>query len=56
MNLFSKFGRGRGKDGGEGIVTEFGMDTYTLLFSKWINNKDPLHSTWGSAQCSVAPG
>ena len=39
---------------GEGIVTEFGVDVYTLLCWKWITNKDPLHSTVNSAQCSVA--
>ena len=39
---------------GEGIVREFGTDMYTLLYFKWITNKDPLHSTWNSAQCCVA--
>ena len=39
---------------GEGIVTDFGMDMYTLLYLKWITNKDPLYSTWNSAQCYVA--
>ena len=29
----------------EGIVTEFGMDMYTLLYLKWITNKDLLYST-----------
>ena len=28
---------------GEGIVREFGMDMYTLLYFKWITNKDPLY-------------
>ena len=27
---------------GEGIVREFGMDMYTLLYLKWITNKDLL--------------
>ena len=27
----------------EGIVGEFGMDTYTLLYLKWITNKDLLY-------------
>ena len=27
---------------GEGIVQEFGMDTYTLLYLKWIANKKNL--------------
>ena len=38
----------------EGIVREFGMDIYTLLYFKWITNKDLLNSTWNSAQCYVA--
>ena len=25
----------------------------TLLYSKWITNKDLLYSTWNSAQCYV---
>ena len=27
---------------------------YTLLYLKWITNKDPLHNTGNSAQCFVA--
>ena len=27
---------------GEGIVREFGMDMYTLLYLKWIINKNLL--------------
>ena len=30
------------------------MDLYTLLYLKWINNKDVLYSTWNSAQCYMA--
>ena len=30
------------------------MDMYTLLYLKWINNKDVLYSTWNSAQCYMA--
>ena len=30
---------------GEGIVREFGMDMYTLLYLKWITNKVLLYST-----------
>ena len=37
-----------------GIVREFGMDTYTLLYFNWMTNKDLLFSTWNSAQCYVA--
>ena len=39
---------------GEGIVMESGMDMYTLLYLKWITNKDLLYSTGNSAQCYVA--
>ena len=39
---------------GGGIVREFGIVMYTLLYSKWITNKDPLHSTGNSAQRYVA--
>ena len=39
---------------GEGIVREFGMDMYTLLYLKWITKKDLLYSTGNSAQCYVA--
>ena len=35
----------------EGIVREFGVDTYTLLYLKWLTNKDLLYSI---AQCHVA--
>ena len=43
-----------GEGCGEGIVREFGMDMYTLLYLKWITNKDLLSSTGNSAQCDVA--
>jgi len=39
---------------GEGIVREFGMDMYTLLYIKWITNKDLLYSTGNSAKCYTA--
>ena len=39
---------------GKGIVREFGMDMYTLLYLKWITNKDLPYSTGNSAQCYVA--
>ena len=39
---------------GRGIVREFGMDMYTLLYLKWITDRDLLYSTWNSAQCFVA--
>ena len=34
----------QGKDGGR-IVRELGMDRYTLVYFKWIANKDLLYST-----------
>ena len=37
----------------ERIAREFGMVMYTLLYSKWIINKDQLYSTWNSTQCYV---
>ena len=36
---------------GEGIVREFGKIMYTVLYSKWITNKDLLYSIWNSTQC-----
>ena len=36
------------------IVREFGTDMYTLLYLKWITNKDLLYSPGNSAQCYVA--
>ena len=38
----------------KGIIREFGMDMYTLLYLKWITNKDLLYSTWNSPQSYVA--
>ena len=37
----------------KGIVRDFGKVMYTLLYSKWIANKDLLYSAWNSAQCWV---
>jgi len=37
-----------------GIVREFEMNMYALLYLKWIINKDLLYSTWNSAQCYMA--
>ena len=39
--------------GREGIVREFGVDMYTLLYFEWIINKDLLYSTGNSVQCYV---
>ena len=33
----------------KGVVRNFGMDVYTLLYLKWVTNKDPLDSTGNSA-------
>ena len=38
---------------GEGIDKDFGKVMYTLLYLKWITNKNLLYSTWSSAQCYV---
>ena len=38
----------------EWIIRQFGIDRYTLLYLKWITNKDLLCSTENSAQCYVA--
>ena len=37
-DLESKFTIVKGEGWGEGIVREFGMDMYTLLYLKWITN------------------
>jgi len=37
----------RGRTGG--IVREFQMDRFTLVYLKWITNKGLLHSTGSSA-------
>ena len=44
------------EEGKEGMVREFVMDMYTLLYLKWITNKDLLCSTGNSAQRHVAAG
>ena len=36
------------------VVREFEIDMYTLLYLKWITNKDLLYSSGNSAQCYVA--
>ena len=41
---------------GKGIVRDLEMDMYTLLYLKWVTNKDLLYSTWNSAQYYVAAG
>ena len=36
-----------GEEWGEGIVREFGMDRYILLYLKWISNR-PYCIAWGT--------
>ena len=36
------------------MVREYRIDLYTLLYLKWITNKDLPYSTGNSAQCYVA--
>ena len=43
-----------GEEWEEEIVREFGIHMYTLLYLKWITNKDLLYSTGNSAKCYVA--
>ena len=40
---------------GDGMDGEFGMVMYTLLYLKWITNKDLLYRTWNSAWCYGQP-
>ena len=47
-------GTWKGKGWKEGIVRQFEMDMYTLLYLKWVTNRDLLCSTWNSARGSVA--
>ena len=35
----------------EWIVKDFGKVIYTLLYLKWMTNKNLLYSKWNSAQC-----
>ena len=51
MDLENQTYRCRAEVSGEGIAREFGMNMYTMLYLKWINNKDLLCSTGNSAQC-----
>ena len=51
-------GQNYGCRGGEGweeeMGREFGINRYTLLYKKWITNKDQLNSTGNSAQSHAA--
>ena len=37
----------------EGINLEFAIKIYTLLYIKYITNKDLLYSTWNYVQCLI---
>ena len=52
-NLENKLMVTKGERSGGGINWEFGIDIYTLLYLKWITNKDLLYSTRCYAQYSV---
>ena len=54
LHLENEFIVTREEGWGEGIVREFGIDMYTLLYLKWITNKDLLYGTRNSAQCYLA--
>ena len=41
---------------GEGTVRELQMDTHTVLYLKWITNKNLTYNTCSSAQCYWQPG
>ena len=41
---------------GEGTDREFGKVMYTLLYSKWVNIKDLLYSTWNFTNAMWQPG
>ena len=45
---------GMGEGWGKGIVREFGINMYTLLYFKRITSKGLLYSTGNSGQCYVA--
>ena len=45
-----------GKNRGEAIVREFGVDMYTLLCLKWTTNKDLLNSTGNLLNVIWQPG
>ena len=49
-NLWLPKGNGEG-----GINLEFGINRYTLLYTKQINKKDPLYSTGNYIQYLVIP-
>ena len=40
----------RGKKKREEIVKEFGINMHTLLYLKWVTNKNLLYNTGNSAQ------
>ena len=53
IDLENELTAARREGWGGGIIREFGMDMYTLVYLKWITNKVVLYSTGNSAQCYV---
>ena len=45
-----------GEDGWKGIVWEFGIDMYTLVYLKWITSKDLLLMELWSVLCGSLEG
>ena len=44
----------RGRGGWKGTVRGLGKVMYTLLYLRWITNKDALYSPGNAAQCGTA--
>ena len=53
-DLENKIMAAKEEEWGEGIGRGLGIDMYTLLYLKWMTNKDLLYSTGNSTQCCVA--
>ena len=53
-DLENKIMAAKEEEWGEGICRGLGIDMYTLLYLKWMTNKDLLYSTGNSTQCCVA--
>ena len=49
----TKFRVSRGETLGRELNEEVGINTHTLLYIKWISNKDLLYSTGKSTQYSI---
>ena len=53
-HLENKLTVARGEGWGDGIVREFGIHKYHLLYLKWITNKNLLYNTENSVKCYLA--